>query len=66
VLRDESDPGVACVARSPERGRTSVPEDLARVGGEPPRGDRDERRLAGSILAEQRVDLAGKDREICF
>jgi hypothetical protein len=30
------------------------------------RGDRDERGLARAVLAEEGVDLAGKNDEICF
>ncbi len=36
--------------------------DLARVGTKEPRGDRDERRLPGAVLSEERVDLSRTDR----
>jgi hypothetical protein len=66
VLRDERDPRFPRVAGPGEPDGPPCAEDLAGVGGNAPRRDRDERRLAGSVLAEERVDLAGKDREICF
>jgi hypothetical protein len=66
VLRHERDPRVSRVAWAPELGRVPVPQDLAGVGREASRGDRDERRLAGPVLPEERVNLAGKDDESCF
>ena len=42
----------------------AVEEDLALVGREDAVDHLDEGRLAGAVLAEQRVDLAGLDAEI--
>ena len=45
-------------------GRPSVKHDLARVGFVDPRQHLDQRRLAGAVLAEQRVNLAAADVEV--
>jgi hypothetical protein len=43
-----------------------VPQDLAGVRRQASRGDRHESGLARAVLAEEGVDLAGKNDEICF
>ena len=42
--------------------RRAVPQDLAGIGRQNAIDHLDQRRLAGAVLAEQRVDLAGLDR----
>src|SRR5581483_5860594 len=52
---DEPDPEPPRVGRRAELDRTPVEEDLAFVGPHVAVEDLDERRLAGAVLAEQRV-----------
>ncbi len=66
VLRHEREARVARVLRPREPDGPAAAQDLAGVGREAAGGDRDERRLAGPVLAEKGVDLSGEDREICF
>ncbi len=58
VLVHHADPGVERVARRGERDRLAVEEDLALVRPVEAGEDVRERRLAGAVLAEQRVHLA--------
>ena len=55
-------PGAHGVARAGEGDRDVVDEDLAVVGVVEPVQHVHERALAGTVLAEQRVDLTGLDR----
>ena len=64
VLRNEGDSGVAGVSRPAEGDDPAVAEDLPGVGREASGRDRDERRLAGAVLAEDGVDLAGEEGEV--
>ncbi len=63
VLRDEGDPAAPRLARRPERDVPAGEPDRAAVGTKEARGDGNERRLAGAVLSEKGVDLAGQDRE---
>ncbi len=65
VLRNERDSGLPGRAGVGERHPCSVTADLAGVRAKGPRGDRDERRLPGAVLAEQGVDLARTNDEPC-
>ena len=58
VLVHHPDPGLDRLARRRERDGLSVEPDLSPVGPVEPVEDVHQRRLAGSVLAEQRVDLA--------
>ena len=49
---------------SADRDGVAVEEDLALVGRRQPVQDVHQGRLAGAVLAEQRVDLAGPDVEV--
>jgi len=60
VLGDERQAEEPGLARVPERDGTTVPLDHAGVGAEDAGGDRDQRGLAGAVLAEERMDLAGR------
>ncbi len=64
VLVDHAYPGVQGVARVVERDDFAVDEDLALVGPQEPVEDVHQRRLAGSVLAEQGVDLARLNGEV--
>ena len=66
VLRHESEPGLPGVARPAERHGRSIPQDLAGVRRQASRRDRDERGFARAVLAEEGVDFAGENDEICF
>jgi hypothetical protein len=66
VLRHENEPGLAGALRVAIRHGRSAAQDFARVGREPPCGDRYERGFPRAVLAEEGVDLAGKNDEICF
>src|SRR5581483_8239396 len=61
LLVDQRDPMPDRVARRAEAHRTPVDDDLARVGRHSAGDDLPERRLAGAVLADERVDLAGLD-----
>jgi len=63
VLRDEGDPAPASVTCRLERALAAAEANRAIVGPEKPGRDGDERRLAGAVLAEEGVDLAGEDRQ---
>ena len=52
------------VGRAGDPDRLAVEEDLALVGRGQPVQDVHEGRLAGAVLAEQRVDLARADVEV--
>ena len=64
VLVDEAQPVVA-VGRLPESSNGSPSSHATRAGvGRVVAGERlDQRRLAGAVLADERVDLAGRDLE---
>ena len=64
VLVDHADPGRDRVARVVEGDGLAVDEDLALVVLVQPVEDVHQRRLAGAVLAEQGVDLAGLDRQV--
>jgi len=66
VLRYECEARVASIPGAREPDSPPAAQDLAGIGGEAARGDRNERRFAGTVLAQKGVDLARKDREICF
>jgi hypothetical protein len=64
LLVDERDPGGERLARRRERdGRATQPQ-LALVGADGARDDLAERRLAGSVLADERVHAAGTTRHM--
>ena len=58
------DPVLDRGARRVDRDLLAVDEDLARVGMVEPVEDVHQRRLAGAVLAEQRVHLAGQQVEV--
>ena len=64
VLVHHADPGLDRVLRGGERDRLAVEQDLARVGLVEPVEDVHQRRLAGAVLAEQRVHLALRQLEV--
>ena len=64
VLVDHVDATIDRVGWAGDRDRRPVQEDLALVRGREPVEDVHERRLAGAVLAEQSVDLAGTDLEV--
>ena len=64
MLRDHPDPGRDRVLRRVDRDRPAVDEDRAGVGPRQPVEDPHQRRLAGAVLAEQRVHLAARDGEV--
>ena len=64
VLVHHPDPAVDRVLRRLERDRLAVQQDLALVGLVEPVEDVHQRRLAGAVLAEQRVHLAAPQVEI--
>ena len=59
LLIDRRDAGALGVVGRGEAGLAAVDQDRARVGLVDARTDLDQRRLAGAVLAEQRMDLAG-------
>jgi len=63
VLRNEGDAAAAGVARRPEADVAAPEADPSLVRPEEAGGDRDERRLAGPVLAEEGVDLSPEDRQ---
>ena len=58
VLVDHPDPEVDRLPRRLDRHRLAVEQELALVGPVEPVEDAHQRRLAGPVLAQQRVDLA--------
>ena len=60
-LLDDGDAGAAGLGRRQLRYGPAVDLDGAPVGGERPRQEIDERRLARAVLAEQRVDAARRE-----
>ena len=64
VLVDHPQAGLDRVARRPEHDRPAVEADLALVGPVEAGEDVHQRALAGAVLAEQRVDLAGPQLEV--
>ena len=64
LLVDDRDAVPGRVAGALKSHRHPVDRDLALVVGVDPAGDLHQRRLAGAILAHQRMDLAGARREI--
>jgi hypothetical protein len=63
VLEDHADAEVPCGVRRGDGDRAALPVDLALVGGEDAVDDLDQGRLAGTVLAQKRVDLALLDGE---
>ena len=61
VHRDDAQP--VCGLRVGDPPRRALDRDLALVGLDDPGQDLDERRLAGAVLADERVNGAGTDRE---
>src|SRR5688500_10981138 len=61
---DHPDATCLCVVRRAESQRFPAPAQLSLVRRERTRQDADERRLAGAILADERMDLAGMEIEI--
>ena len=61
VHGDDAQP--VCGLRVGDPPRRALDRDLALVGLDDPGQDLDERRLAGAVLADERVDGAGTDRE---
>ena len=64
VLVDHADAGVDGVAGGVEHHRPAVDLDPALVGPVEPGEDVGQRRLPGAVLAQQGVDLAGRDLEV--
>ena len=64
VLVHHADPALDRVLRRAERDALAVEQDLALVGLREPVEDVHQRRLAGAVLAEQRVDFAAAEVEI--
>ena len=62
-LLDDGDPGAARLGRRQLRYGPAVDLDGSPVGGERPRQEIDERRLAGPVLAEERVDAPRLERD---
>jgi hypothetical protein len=58
------DPRVERIAGGVELDRLAEERDLTLVGPVQPRQDVRQRRLAGAVLAQQRVDLAGRRLEV--
>ena len=63
-LIDGADPGGARVGGGGEAQQPAVEPQFAGVGQGRAGHDLDERRFAGAVLAEQRMDLAGGDAEV--
>ena len=64
MLVHHPDPGLDRVAGGAEGDRLSVQQDLAGIRAVEPVEDVHQRRLAGAVLAEQRVHLAAPDVEV--
>src|SRR5205823_254200 len=64
VLMDHADAGRDRVARRGEVDGIAVDDDLAGIGTVDAGEDVHQRRLAGAVLTEERVDLAGPDLEV--
>ena len=64
VLVHHADPALDRVLRRAERDALAVEDDLALVGLREPVEDVHQRRLAGAVLAEQRVHLAAAEVEV--
>ena len=64
VLEDDRDPGVDGLARGQRRVRPARHVDLTGVGRERAAERLDQRGLAGAVVPEQGVDLAGLDGEV--
>jgi len=63
VLRDEGDPFRPRLPGPSEPDLGAVAPDRPLVGRQEPCRDADQRALAGAVLAEEGVDLAGEDRQ---
>ena len=63
LLRDDDDAARQRVPRAREPAGPAVDRDRAAVGAVDAAQDLDQRRLAGAVLADQRMDLTGPDRE---
>ncbi len=63
ILIDGDHAGATRLDRRPEAHRLSREQELAGVRFENPRDDLDQRRLAGAVLADKRVDAPGRDVE---
>ena len=64
VLMDHVDPARDCVRRAGDRRLPAVEQDYSLVRSGKAVEDIHQRRLAGAVLAEQRVDLAWPDLEV--
>ena len=64
VLMDHADPGFDRVLGGRELGALALEQDLARVGLVQAVEDVHQRRLAGAVLAEQRVHFAARQLEV--
>ena len=64
MLVDHADTAGDGIGRTGDRDRGAVEQDLAGVGRREAVQDVHEGRLAGAVLAEQRVDLAWPDLEV--
>ena len=64
LLIDGGDARLHCLLRRAQRDLDAIEPDNAGVTLNDPGDGLDQRRLAGAILAQQRVDLAGMQREI--
>ena len=64
LLEDAGDAGGIGGRRRGERDRRAIEQHPAFVGRDDARHDLDQRRLAGAVLAEHRVDAAGFDRQV--
>ena len=64
MLVDHADAAGDRVGRPGDGDRLAVEQDLARVGREQPVQDVHQRALAGAVLAEEGVDLAGPDEQV--
>ena len=64
VLVDHADPAIDRIRRAGDRDGRAVEQDLALIRGRQPVKDVHEGALAGTVLAEQGVNLAGPDVEV--
>ena len=64
LLEDAGDAGRMGRGRRCKRDRLAVEQHAALVGRDDARHDLDQRRLAGAVLAEDRVNAAGLDHEV--
>ena len=64
VLVDHADPARDGVGRLADRDWAPVEQDLALVGRRQPVEDVHQRRLAGAVLAEERMDLARPNLQV--